>query len=415
MKLLHCADLHLDSPMRGLARYDGAPLDVLRGATRRAFERAVDLAVDERVGVVVVAGDLYDGDRDDFQTAVFLQRQLHRLRDAGIRVVLVYGNHDAENEITKRLSVPANTHVLASAAPESVVFDDLGIAFHGQSYRTRTVDEDLSAHYPGPVPGLLNVGVLHTSLDGRPGHARYAPCTVDGLVRRGYQYWALGHVHQREQLERDGVTIVFPGNLCGRDVGEPGSKGATLLEYDGDQVTAVRHHDLAPVRWHHLAVDAHDAAGVADLSAAVMGRLEEVRDVSSGTLDAVRLTITASPRAFAQWLRDAEQCELQLRADSAGGDTEVWLERIDVRQVAPPRPGAPDDARAAIAESLAALQAEEDGTRRVAELLTGVRSRFGAEREAAVRLGALGLDDTSVTTLLEATRVLLDAELGGGA
>jgi len=415
MKLLHCADLHLDSPMRGLARYDGAPLDVLRGATRRAFERAVDLAVDEQVGAVVVAGDLYDGDRDDFQTAVFLQRQLHRLRDAGIRVVLVYGNHDAENEITRKLSVPDNTHILASATPETVVFDDLGIAFHGQSYGNRIVDEDLSARYPGPLPGLLNVGVLHTSLDGRPRHARYAPCTVEGLVRRGYQYWALGHVHQREEIKRNGVTIVFPGNVCGRDVGERGPKGATLVEYDGDHLTAVRHHVLAPVRWYHLTVDVHDAATVAELSDAVMTRLDEVRDASSGTLDAVRLSITAGARAVAEWLRNAEQCELQLRADAAGGKADMWLERIDVRRAASTAPDAPDDARAAIAETLAALQAGEDGERQVADLLTGLRSRFGAEREAAVRLGALGLDDISVATLLEETRALLDTELGGGA
>ena len=415
MKILHCADLHLDSPMRGLARFEGAPLDALRGATRSAFERAVDLAIEESVGAVVVAGDLYDGDRDDFQTAVFLQRQLHRLRDSGIRAVLAYGNHDAENEITRRLSVPDNTRVLASVGPETVVFDDLGIAFHGQSYPTRVVDEDLSTEYPNPVPGLLNVGVLHTSLDGRPGHARYAPCTPDGLVRRGYQYWALGHVHQREQLERDGVTIVFPGNICGRDVGETGTKGATLVEYDRDVLTSVMHHDLAPVRWHRVEIDASEASSVAEISGAVVDRLTEVRTGSVGVLNAVRLEVTASPRAVSEWLRDAEQCDMQLRADAAGGDADVWLERVDVRQAEAPPAGSSDDAMAAIAATFSALRSGEDGHREVSELLTGVRSRFGAEREAAMQLGALGLDEASLVTLLEETQALLDAELGTGA
>jgi len=332
-----------------------------------------------------------------------------------VRAVLAYGNHDAENEITRRLLVPDNTHVLASDEPETAVFDDLGIAFHGRSYPTRVVEEDLSIDYPDPVAGLLNVGVLHTSLDGRPGHARYAPCTLDGLVRRGYQYWALGHVHQREQHGRDGVTVVFPGNICGRDVGETGPKGATVVEYDGDALISVEHRDLAPVRWHRIEVDAGEASSVAEITEAVVDRLTDVRTASPGVLNAVRLAVIASPRAGAEWLRDAEQHEVQLRADAAGGDADVWVERIDVRQVVATPAGAPDDALEAIATTFSALRSGEDGRREVAELLAAVRSRFGAEREAAVRLGAVGLDEASLGALLEETQALLNAELGAGA
>lgn len=411
MKFLHCADLHLDSPMRGLARYEGAPANALRGATRHAFERAVDLAIREEVAAVVVAGDLYDGNRDDYQTAVFLQRQLHRLRDAGIPAVLCYGNHDAENEVTLRLRVPDNTSVLPTAAADSVVLDDLGLAFHGQSYSTRVVEADLSAGYPAPIPGLLNVGVLHTSLDGRPGHAPYAPCTLDGLVRRGYAYWALGHVHKREQHERDGVTIVFPGNVCGRDVAETGSKGATLVDYDGDSVTSVVHRELAPVHWHRLEVDASSASSVDELTEEVLVRVAEVRVESPTSIHAVRVTVTAGRGAYAEWLRDAEQCEMQLRADAAGGSGEVWLERVSVGPVANPSPPIADEAIAAIAATFAELSSGDDGRQQVSELLAGLRSRFGADREAAVQLGAACLDETSFTTVIADTESLLASEL----
>lgn len=417
MKFLHCADLHLDSPMRGLSRHEGAPVEALRGATRCAFERVVNLAVDEQVGVVVVAGDLYDGDRDDYQTAVFLQRQLHRLRDAGVRVVLAYGNHDAESEITRRLSVPDNTDVLPAATAGTVVLEDLGIAFHGRSYPTPVVGEDLSVGYPLAVPGVLNVGVLHTSLDGRPGHARYAPCTLEGLIRRGYAYWALGHVHQREQHERDGVTVVFPGNLCGRDVGEIGSKGATLVGYDGDTVTAVVHQELAPVYWHRLDLVERDAASVAAVTEAVLDRLAAVRQTSPTALHAVRVTVGVKPSAYGEWVRDAAHWEAQLRADAAGGDARVWLERIVVRPAAESAPtvrGVTDDALAAIASTLQALRGTETGRQKVAALFAAMRSRFGAELEAAAGLGAFGLDETSIATLFEETEALLAAELGAG-
>ena len=112
MKFVHCADVHLDSPMRGLARYEGAPVEQLRGATRRAFERLVAYALEEDVAFVIIAGDLYDGDRDDFTTAMFLQRQLHSLSKSNVPVVMAHGNHDAANEITKRLKLPPVAHVL---------------------------------------------------------------------------------------------------------------------------------------------------------------------------------------------------------------------------------------------------------------------------------------------------------------
>jgi DNA repair exonuclease SbcCD nuclease subunit len=413
---LHCADLHLDSPMRGLARYDGAPLEALRGATRQALEKLVDLAVDEQVRAVVVAGDLYDGNRDDYQTAVFLQRQLHRLREADVPVVLAYGNHDAESEITRRLVVPGNTTVLPASDPRSVVLADVGLAFHGQSYSSRVVDDDISAGYPAPVPGFLNVGVLHTSLDGRPGHARYAPCTLDGLARRGYQYWALGHVHRREEHLRDGTTVVFPGNICGRDVQETGAKGATLVEYDGDVVTGVAHRELAPVRWHRLEVDARGVTSVAGLTEAMLDHVARARRAAPDVLHAVRLDVVADPRARGAWLHDAESAEAQLRADAAGADGSVWLERIEVRSVAErDRPGAPGEAVAAITATLRDLRDGEDGRRVVATLLAGIRARFGAERDAAIRLGAIGLDDVSLDALIDETGALLAAELEGEA
>jgi DNA repair protein SbcD/Mre11 len=414
MKFLHCADLHLDSPMRGLARHEGAPVEALRGATRCAFERAVELAIDEEVGAVVVVGDLYDGNRDDYQTAAFLQRQLHRLRDAGVRVVMAYGNHDAENEITRRLAVPDNTRVFPTAAADTVKLEEIGIAFHGRGYPTRIVDQDLSLDYPAPVQGLLNVGVLHTSLDGRPGHANYAPCTLDGLVRRGYAYWALGHVHQREEHQRDGVTVVFPGNICGRDVGETGSKGATLVEYDGDTVTGVTHHELAPVRWHRVDLDVPDAASVAEVTDAALSQLADVRTTAPTALHAVRLTVRAGNGAHMQWVRDSEQCEAQLRADAAGGDAGVWLERVAIHPMGDRSTAVTGDALAAVAGTLKRLRDGETGRREVAELLAGVRSRFGAEREVAVSLGAIGLDDDSFPTLLAAAEALLGAELAAG-
>src|SRR3712207_2828658 len=163
MRLLHAADLHLDSPMTGLAAYDGAPVDDLRGATRRALGNLVDLAIEEAVDVVLLAGDLFDGDWPHYGTGVHAVREMARLREAGIPVVTIAGNHDAESRITRTLRWPDNVHVLGTRRPQTRQFDDLGLAVHGQGYPTPAVLEDLSAGYPAPLPGVRNVGLLHTS------------------------------------------------------------------------------------------------------------------------------------------------------------------------------------------------------------------------------------------------------------
>src|SRR5262245_22532176 len=203
MKFVHAADLHLDSPLRGLVRYDGAPVERMRAATRHALVNLVDLCLAEDAAFLLLAGDLFDGDWRDYGTGLFFLSEMARLRPAGIHVYLVRGNHDAASHVTRYLKLPEHVHELSWRRPETLVLEDRGVAIHGQSFATRAVTEDLATHYPDAIRDLLNVGLLHTCADGREGHERYAPCSVETLRNKGYDYWALGHVHAREVLARD--------------------------------------------------------------------------------------------------------------------------------------------------------------------------------------------------------------------
>jgi DNA repair protein SbcD/Mre11 len=248
MKILHAADLHLDSPMRGLVEYEGAPLHEVRRASRRAFTRLIDVALAERVTLVLLAGDLYDGDFRDFSTALFLAEQVARLQEIGAQVVWLRGNHDAENRFTRHLRLPDYVHELPTSAPGSVVFEDSGLVVHGQGYATRDTTQNLALHFPARLDGFANFGLLHTALEGREGHMPYAPCTVSELSALGYDYWALGHVHQREMVS-DAPYIVFPGNLQGRGIRETGPKGAMLVEVADSRVLRVEPLIVDQVRW----------------------------------------------------------------------------------------------------------------------------------------------------------------------
>jgi len=230
VKFIHAADLHLDSPLRGLSAYSDAPAEQLRTATRDAFVKLVDVALDEAVDFMVIAGDIYDGDWKDFNTGLFFIRQMGRLRQAGIPIYLLYGNHDAESDMTRGLTLPDNVHVFSSRKAETFAIESLKVAIHGRSFKQKATTENMVPNYPEPVPGWLNIGVLHTALEGNSEHATYAPCTVSELEAKGYQYWALGHVHERSILpehRQPGQTVIaFPGNLQGRHIREQGARGA---------------------------------------------------------------------------------------------------------------------------------------------------------------------------------------------
>ncbi|MEO8213194.1 MAG: DNA repair exonuclease [Myxococcales bacterium] len=386
MKFVHAADLHLDSPLRGLERYDGAPVERMRGATRRAFENLIELCLAEDVAFLLLAGDIFDGDWKDYGTGLFFIAQLARLGQAGIPTYLVRGNHDAASQITRYLPLPAHVHELGSRQAETKVLETPrgAVAIHGQSYATRAVTDDLAVDYPLPVRGLFNIGLLHTCVEGRVGHEPYAPCSVAGLTAKGYDYWALGHVHAREVLARD-PWIVFPGNLQGRHAGETGPKGATLVAVQDGRVTAVEARALDVVRWVGCEVDASDCGSAEDAIDAARAALGSAFARGDGRLVAAPVTLRAGTAVHQALVADAEHWKQQLRAvamDVAGDG--LWVERVrfktaDERQqgVAPADAAPGNGKRGAAAGS---VPGDEDA---VVQFVTALRSLRGDDAELA--------------------------------
>src|ERR1700704_1182351 len=131
-RFLHCADLHLDSPLRGLEADPDAPVERIRGATREALGNLVDYAIAQRVDFVIVAGDLYDGDWQDWRTGRFLIDKIRLLAENGIPFIAIRGNHDAESVITRRLRMPADiARMLDHARPETVRLNNVPVSIHG--------------------------------------------------------------------------------------------------------------------------------------------------------------------------------------------------------------------------------------------------------------------------------------------
>ena len=408
-KFIHTADIHLDSPLHRLETYEGAPRQEIRQATRRAMENLVDLALAESVNFIIIAGDLFDGDWQDYHTGLYFIAQMHRLKASDIGVYIVSGNHDAASQITRRLPYPDNVHRFAHRSPETRLLETHKIALHGQSFARPSVTDNLVLGYPEPVPGYFNIGLLHTSLNGRPGHASYAPCTLADLEARGYDYWALGHVHAFEIVARC-PPVVFPGCIQGRHIRENGIKGAALVTVSDNSAPDIVHHPLDVIRWVSLAVDLTNAATRQD-------GLERFADALAKAVHAndplpliVRAAFSGPTPIHNAIAGDPDYWKEAVRSTALAQFGErIWIERVllDTRLSAPAEtaPAAPGPLQE-LDQVMGHIQADEDLLRALGDELQGLYRKLPAE----YRRGSHAIDPSDTDQLrhlMDQARALL--------
>lgn len=228
---IHAADLHLDSPFRGMTGLPPEQLNRLRASTFTAFERLIDHACETQVDFVLFVGDIYDGEDRSLRAQLKFREGMERLAGAGIPAFISYGNHDHLNGTWTRFDLPPNVHVFDSDVSEAKIrVGEKEVSIYGFSYPERHVREVMVDRYPvAEDEESFHIGMLHGSVAGEESHAVYAPFTKSELLAKRYDYWALGHIHLRQVLHED-PPIVYPGNLQGRHRHESGVKGFYEVE-----------------------------------------------------------------------------------------------------------------------------------------------------------------------------------------
>ncbi len=332
VQFIHAADLHIDSPLRGLQRYEGAPADRLQGATRTALVRIVDLAIRKQVAFVIIAGDLFDGHWQDMQTGLWTASQFRRLQQANIDVYLMRGNHDAESLIGRTMRWPPNVHEFTTSKPQTFRHEASGMALHGQGFAHRSVQEDLAANYPAPLDGWFNIGVLHTSLTGDPLHDPYAPTSVRVLNERGYHYWALGHIHARRTIQ-EAPYIGYPGNTQGRHINEPGSKGCSLVTVTDGHLDSITFEATDSLRWATVEVELEEQDGDDRFLEKLRDHLLSARDRCEDCFCAARIVVTGACRLHEQLAltedgRQTEQLSADIRNLANEFEESIWVEKV---------------------------------------------------------------------------------------
>ncbi|MCP3468688.1 DNA repair exonuclease (plasmid) [Bradyrhizobium sp. CCGUVB23] len=328
-QFIHTGDIHLDSPLKGLSGQEGPAAERIRTATRTAFEDLVTQAINGQVAFMVIAGDLYDGDWRDFQTGLFFVRQMGRLHAANIPAFVLHGNHDAESQITKRLTLPDNVQVFAYRKSQTFKLEDHRVALHGQSFRMQATTDNLAAAYPPPVKGYFNIGVLHTALGGTNGpHENYAPCTLDELVNKGYDYWALAHVHQGGVLHEH-PHVVFCGNLQSRHIREAGAKSAQLITVQDGALQGIEPVHTDVVRWIYLDVPVGECVRFGDVIDQIKSIIGKVTRNAEGRLLACRIQLSGTTALHGELLASGPQLLAEARAAAlALGEEVAWIERV---------------------------------------------------------------------------------------
>src|SRR5208282_2941826 len=292
--------------------------------------KVLDAAISESVDFLIIAGDLYDTGLKSFESALFFNKQMARLADVGIDVYLIYGNHDAASKLIKQVRPPGNVKVFRASEPHTLLNEELRVAIHGQSFATPEVTDDLAAQYPPPFPNFFNIGILHTNLAGMSEHANYAPCSLQTLKNKGYQYWALGHVHNGQILCTD-PYIVYPGNIQGRHGKEQGEKSCELVTVSDTGTISIEKIFTSVVPWVEAEIDASGCQTSDEVYEKLRTRLEALFSGAKERVTAVRLRILGATDAHSELNRDPEQVRSEaISIANECGNGLLWVERVQL-------------------------------------------------------------------------------------
>lgn len=312
IRFLHAADLHLDSPFKGLSHLPHHIFNQIRKSTFESLTTLINAAIHHQVDFILLAGDLFDLEQRSLIAQATLRKEFMRLNEAGIHVYIIHGNHDYLTDEHTLFKYPDNVHVFTEEVEcKTYLKDEEALAcIYGFSYKQRHMTENMTGYYQKENDKIpFHIGMLHGNLSGREEHDPYAPFSIPDLLSKEFHYWALGHIHKREILHHQ-PPIVYPGNIQGRHKKEQGDKGCYLVELLEDGIPELTYIETSVIHWEELEIPINGIQTVDQLMEETKQAMEDIRLEGKGIL--LRLTFTGNGELHGFLQEESHQEELQL-------------------------------------------------------------------------------------------------------
>lgn len=331
-RFVHAADLHLDSPFKGLSARDPKIAEFLRKAAFLAFDNLVTLCIEKGVDFLLIAGDVFDRADRGLKAQMKFRDGLLELGKHGIRVFVVFGNHDPLSGRASPIDWPENVHFFGPNEVEDVMVERSGTTIasvSGISYCEPAERRNLAKKFKSGPGDLFRIGLLHTNIGGERDHEPYAPCEISDLVNTGIDYWALGHVHEKKVLCRD-PYVVYPGNTQGRNIKEQGERGCFLVSVDDHGGVSLDFRPLDAARWASTEVDIGPFDSMDRLEAAIFSAIDTLLRGAEGRPIICRLSLTGRGPLYRELRRNRRVDDLAERAreNFISKDPFAWVEGL---------------------------------------------------------------------------------------
>ncbi|EAC2770999.1 exonuclease SbcCD subunit D [Listeria monocytogenes] len=255
IQFLHMADLHLDSPFIGLSTLPQPLFSAIQESTFQSLERITTVAIKEAVDFVLIAGDIYDSEDQSVRAQARFSKEMKRLEVANIPVFMIHGNHDFIEKHKEKLTLPSNVHVFSEQVEVMSHKTATGVSvnIYGFSYNERHIRSSRVDKYKVQGNADFHIALLHGSeVSSSEEHDVYAPFRVQEISKKGFDYWALGHIHKR-QLLAESPSIYYPGNIQGRNRKESGEKGASIITLS-EASTTIDFIGTSPIIWEEAVI-----------------------------------------------------------------------------------------------------------------------------------------------------------------
>ncbi len=298
---LHIADIHLGRPFSDLSKYSENHKNILNRATEKTFNNIIDFALNNKVDFVLIAGDTFDSENQDFSSQLILKRGLKKLEEAEIKAFLICGNHDCVNSYNKNTFNYAENSLIKIIGINTPNYTDIEVennrhekiaVLHALSYTTDKMNENPIQYFSksNDLNRLMfHIGLLHSDITSEK-DSSYAPCSYGELENIGYDYWALGHIHKPEPQIND--KIQYSGTVQGRNIKETGAHGIRFVNVENNIIVRNEFIKLDTVRFEEVTADISSVDDLTQAYDIIFDSLENILNDDFCDLHLVNLNLS---------------------------------------------------------------------------------------------------------------------------